>query len=81
MACWAVFEEHFLHYDDFPRHRKWPTSNDKYQSTMERRRVVVLRDLCILSGRKACLEGNEKEEVTTEERSVLMVAQKRPVVV
>ena len=82
MAYWAVFKEHFLHYDDFPRHRKWPTSIDMYPSTMERRLVVGIRYLCILSSRKAYLEGNEKEKLTRELLTELMVAQKKwPVVV
>ena len=76
MAYWAVFEEHFLHYDDFPRHCKWLTSVDRYPSTMERKLVVGIRDFCILSSRKACLEGNEKEKLTREVLSVLMVAPK-----
>ena len=76
MAYQAVFEEHFLHYDDFPRHCKWLTSVDRYSSTMERKVVVGIRDFCILSSRKACLEGNEKEKLTREVLSVLMVAQK-----
>ena len=76
MAYWAVFEDHFLHYDDFPRHCKRLTSVDRYPSTMERKLVVGIRDFCILSSRKACLEGNEKEKLTREVLSVLMVAQK-----
>ena len=76
MAYWAVFEEHFLDYDDFPRHCKWLISVDRYPSTMERKLVVGIRDFCILSSRKACLEGNEKEKLTREVLSVLMVAQK-----
>ena len=76
MADKAVFEEHFLHYDDFPRRCKWLTSVDRYSSTMERKLVVGIRDFCILSSRKACLEGNEKEKLTREVLSVLVVAQK-----
>ena len=76
MAYWAVFKEHFFHYDDFPRHCIWLTSADRYPSTMERKLVAGIRDFCILSSRKACLEGNEKEKLTREVQSVLMVAQK-----
>ena len=43
---------------------------------MERKLVVGIRDFCILSSRKACLEGNEKEKLTREVLSVLMVAPK-----
>ena len=43
---------------------------------MERKLVVGIRDFCILSSWKACLEGNEKEKLTREVLSVLMVAQK-----
>ena len=43
---------------------------------MERKLVVGIRDVCILSSRKACLEGNENEKVTREVLSVLVVAQK-----
>ena len=43
---------------------------------MERKLVVGVRDFCILSSRKACLEGNEKEKLTREVLSVLVVAQK-----
>ena len=43
---------------------------------MERKLVVGIRDFCILSSQKACLEGNEKEKLTREVLSVLMVAQK-----
>ena len=66
----------FLRYDDFPRHCKWLTSVDRYSSAMERKLVVGIRDFCILSSRKACLEGNEKEKLTREVLSVLVVAQK-----
>ena len=45
----SSIEEHFLHYDDFPRHCKWLTSVDRYPSTMERKLVVGIRDFCILS--------------------------------
>ena len=43
---------------------------------MERKLVVGVRDFCILSSRKACLEGNEKEKLTREVLSVLVVAPK-----
>ena len=43
---------------------------------MERKLVVGIRDFCILSSWKAWLEGNEKEKLTREVLSVLMVAQK-----
>ena len=43
---------------------------------MERKLVVGIRDFCILWSWKACLEGNEKEKLTREVLSVLMVAQK-----
>ena len=72
----GVFEEHFLHCDDFPRSWKWLTSVDEYPSTMERKLVVGIRDFYILSNRKVCLEGNEKEKLTRKVLSVLMVAQK-----
>ena len=58
------------------RHCKWLTSVDRYPSTMERKLVVGIRDFCILSSWKACLEGKEKEKLTREVLSVLMVAQK-----
>ena len=38
---------------------------------MERRLVVGIRDLCILSSRKACLDGNKKEK--TDKRSTICV--------
>ena len=43
---------------------------------MEQKLVVGIRDFCILSSRKASLEGNEKEKLTREVLSVLLVAQK-----
>ena len=43
---------------------------------MERKLVVGIRDFCILSSWKACLEGNDEEKLTREVLSVLMVAQK-----
>ena len=43
---------------------------------MERKLVVGIRDFCILSSLKDCLEGNEKEKLTREVLSVLVVAQK-----
>ena len=53
----------------------WPVSTG-IRLLMERKLVVGIRDFCILSSRKACLEGNEKEKLTREVLSVLMVAQK-----
>ena len=43
---------------------------------MERKLVVGIRDFCILSSWKACLEENEWEKLTREVLSVLMGAQK-----
>ena len=76
MAYWAAFEEHFLHYDALPRHHEWTMSIDRHPSTMEQRLGVGIRDLRSLLSWKACLEGNEKEKLTREVHSVLMIAPK-----
>ena len=64
------------YYNDLPRHHKWRMSISRYPSTVERRLVAGIRDLCILSSQKTYLEENEKEKLTREVLSVLMVAQK-----
>ena len=54
-AYWAVFEEHFLHYDvdTLPHHREWTMSIDRHTETTLR--IHVKLSLCLSFVVCACL--------------------------